>query len=77
VHIKTISKLSPAARAEFLDVVKRIEIKYKLKSYAIGMRSGNMRFNGGSVEHIHAQIIVGDITKIDHQPIKFKMSNTL
>jgi ATP adenylyltransferase len=74
-HVKSISELPKPARAEFLDVVSWIEKKYKLKSYAVGFRSGDFRFNGGSVEHLHAQVIVGDVSQPNYTPVRFKMSS--
>lgn len=74
-HVKTISDLTKVAKAEFLDLISQVESKYKFKSYALGMRSGDMRFNGGSVEHLHAQVIVGKVTKVPHEPVRFKMSS--
>jgi len=74
-HVKTISELPKSAQVEFLTLISQVERKFKLKSYAVGMRSGNIKFNAGSVEHLHAQIIVGDTSKPDHKPVRFKMSS--
>ena len=75
VHAATVSALPKDSQAEFLSVVAQCEKLYKLDSYALGMRSGDMRRNGGSVEHIHAHLIVGDTDDPKHEPVRFKMSN--
>lgn len=75
MHVKTVSELPAAIRAEFLNVVEQCEKWFDLKSYALAMRAGDMRYNGGSVEHIHAHIVVGDTNDPKHQPVRFKMSN--
>lgn len=74
-HKTTISELSPKAQAEFMKVISEIEQKYSLISYALAMRSGDMRRNGGTVEHIHAHIIVGDTDDPNHEPVRFKVSS--
>lgn len=74
-HVKTISELPTESMSEFLALVAACENKYKLASYAVGIRSGDMRLNGGSIEHLHAHLVVGDTNNPDHRPVRFKMSN--
>lgn len=74
-HVHILGKLSPAARADMVETVVKIEAKWKLTHYAIGMRSGDMRHTGGTVEHLHAHIVVGDTLKPNHEPVRFKMSS--
>ena len=75
-HVSTVSELSEAAQAEYLKVVSRVEKEFALKSYGIAMRSGDFRYNGGSVKHLHAHVLVGDFTDPDnHQKLKFKFSS--
>jgi ATP adenylyltransferase len=73
-HVATISKLTKAAQEDFLPSITKCEKKYKLTSYAIGIRSGDMRYNGGSIEHLHAHIVVGDVDDPTHETVRFKMS---
>lgn len=73
-HIKTLSELTPAAQAEFLPLISQLEKVYKLTSYAIGIRSGDMRYNGGSVEHLHAHLIVADPGYKGPESVRFRMS---
>jgi dihydrofolate reductase len=74
-HIKTFSELNLAEQADFGVIIARAESQWKLTSYALGMRSGDMHYNGGSVEHLHAHIVVGDINDPSHEPVRFKMSS--
>lgn len=74
-HAKDVSELPINAQEEFLPLVARVAKKYKLKSYAVAMRSGDMRYNGGSIEHIHAHLVVGDTDDPNHQPVRFKLSS--
>lgn len=75
-HVKTFSELPAAHQADFASAITQTEKKFKLTSYALGMRSGDMRYSGGSVEHLHAHIVVGDTDNKNHQPVRFKMSAT-
>ncbi|MDO8591905.1 MAG: HIT family protein [bacterium] len=74
-HVSIFSKLPKPAQAEFVGLVVRCEKHYKLVSYAMGIRAGDMRFNGGSIEHLHAHIVVGDTDNPKHEPVRFKMSH--
>ena len=74
-HVNTLSKLSPASRHDLIDTIVQAENKWSLTSYAVGIRSGDMRYNGGSVEHLHAHIIVGDTDDPNHEPVRFKVSS--
>lgn len=74
-HVGTFAELSPEARRDFADTVVRAEKKWDLKHYALGMRSGDMRYTGGTVEHLHAHIVVGDVDDPGHEPVRFKMSS--
>lgn len=75
-HVSTVSELSAAAKAEYLEVVAKVEEHFKLTSYGVAMRSGDFRYNGGSVKHLHAHIIVGDFSDpTNHHKVKFKLSS--
>jgi len=74
-HVPTIAELPPEAQSEFMPLVVKCETVYQLGSYALAMRSGDMRYNGGSIEHLHAHIIAGDVESPDHQPVRVKVSS--
>ena len=75
VHVKTVSELSPESRAELTELVVEVEKRYKLDTYAYCMRSGDMRYNGGSVEHLHAHIIVGQKDPEKFEKVRFKVAS--
>lgn len=77
IHVTTFAKLTQDAQADFGATISKIEDKWQLVSYALGMRSGNMHRNGGSVAHLHAHIVVGDVDDPDHEIVRFKMSSRL
>jgi ATP adenylyltransferase len=74
-HIKTLSELSKAAQEDFIPLISRCEEEFDLKSYAVGIRSGGMKKNGGSIEHLHVHIVVGDTDNPYHEVVRFKMSS--
>ncbi len=74
-HVKTLSDLSIDALHGLPEIIVTAEKKWQLTSYAVGIRSGDMTYNGGSVEHLHAHIIVGDPEHEDLEPVRFKMSS--
>lgn len=74
-HFKTVSELPEEVRREFLDIIAKIEKDHHLNSFAVGIRSGDMRFNGGTIEHLHAHIVVGKPRPGDSEPVRFKMSS--
>ncbi len=74
-HVKTLSDLNSEALHDLADTIVKIEKQWQLTSYGVGIRSGDMHYNGGSVEHIHAHIVVGDPENGDPEPVRFKMSS--
>ncbi|MCH7597620.1 HIT domain-containing protein [Patescibacteria group bacterium] len=58
-HIEHISDLKKEAWYELLSHVTWASKKFKLKGETLLMRYGNTRYNGASVNHLHAQIISG------------------
>lgn len=75
IHRSTVADLPTEYQADFLPTVSRVEKMLGLTSYALAMRSGDMHRNGGTVDHIHAHIVVGDTESPDHKPVRFKMSS--
>jgi ATP adenylyltransferase len=73
-HVRFIRELSPDARTDMMAVLVEIEQRWQLPSYAIGMRVGDPAQNGGSVEHMHAHVIVGD-RNASGELVRFKMTS--
>jgi ATP adenylyltransferase len=74
-HVATVSKLPKSAQQEFMPLVFRCESLYQLGSYAIALRSGDMRYNASSIQHLHAHLVTGDVDNPDHQPVRVKLSS--
>lgn len=74
-HVNTLSDLPLPAQKELIPLIAKVAKQQGLDSYAVGIRSGDMRYNGGTVEHLHAHIVVGDPDNPDPEPVRFKMSS--
>ncbi len=75
-HIEKISKIKPQAWTELQKIIGWAEKRYELESGALGIRFGDPKRNGASVDHLHAHIITADVTdKNDpkYKPIRFKL----
>lgn len=58
-HTTTFANLTPAAHAELLKLFGSEIKKRGIKGGAMFMRFGDTDYTGGSVEHLHAQLISG------------------
>lgn len=76
-HVRDIAQLPYAAGAELFSVVCRLNESLGIESGAVVIRTGDMRGNGGSIEHLHIHYIVGDVSDPDHQPIRVKISSVI
>ncbi len=74
VHAESLNELPDDAGTQLLNILQRIEKDYQIKSGAIFIRFGNPMYNGGSVNHLHAHIIVPDIgPNKDWEKIRVKL----
>ncbi len=58
-HLTNSNELSPEAWSELQKHVTWLNEEYKIDSGTLLMRSGDMKKNGATVLHLHAQYIVG------------------
>lgn len=58
-HINTPKEISPEAAADLFGLLSWATETYTIQGGSFFMRFGNMHWNGSSVEHLHAQLIVG------------------
>ncbi len=75
-HVEKISEIKPEAWGELKKIIDWAEKKYELDSGAIGLRFGNPKKNGATVDHLHCHIITADITDRDdpkYRPVRFRV----
>lgn len=58
-HVANIDEVSPEEWSALKTVVSDLEKKHHLKGATLFMRHGDTRYTGGSVTHLHAQLVSG------------------
>lgn len=59
-HAESIMDLRPEAGQSLFEILHRIETDHHITSGAVFLRFGDPLYNGGSVNHLHFQLIVPD-----------------
>ncbi|OGF76398.1 hypothetical protein A3H65_01195 [Candidatus Giovannonibacteria bacterium RIFCSPLOWO2_02_FULL_45_14] len=75
-HAEKISQVKPEAWAELKKIIDWAEEKYKLESGVLGMRFGDPKRNGATVDHLHGHIVTANITDREdpkYRPVRFRM----
>lgn len=75
-HVEKLSEISPEAAKELIDLAKWAEDKYQMLGGGIGLRFGDIGINGGTVLHLHAHIIMAEITDKndpEYEKVRFKV----
>lgn len=75
-HIEKLYEISPEAAKELIELTQWAEKKYQMLGGGIGLRFGDIGINGGTVLHLHAHIIMAEITdKNDpkYEKVRFKV----
>ena len=75
VHVPDILALSESALADFWKALAWVRENYALQFYGLGMRCGNCMFTGGTIEHLHVHVVVGDVEDPEHEPVCLKLSS--
>lgn len=71
-HVVSFDELPDSAGAELWSLQRMLKDRHAPLATATVMRSGDMRYNGGSVAHLHAHfVILGDAPA---QTVRFKVS---
>lgn len=74
-HVADISQLPLEAGAELFEIYGILKMRYELEGAALIIRTGDMRRNGGSIAHLHAHLVEGDVESPEHKPVRFKISS--
>ncbi len=71
-HVAAFEELPDEAGAELWAIRRELAARLGARAYATVERSGDMRFNGGSVEHLHVHMVA-----LDAEPaatVRFRVS---
>lgn len=74
VHVKDIAELPAQAKDDFWNVLDWSRARWDMAFYGLGVRCGDFRYTGATLEHVHVHLIVGDVFDPDHEPIRMKFS---
>ena len=58
-HIQTLSLISPEEAQDLFGLLSWAIDTYSIEGGSFFMRFGDMEWNGSSVQHLHAQLVVG------------------
>lgn len=72
-HITTLSEISPEASKDLFSVLSATVEEYKIPGGAFFIRFGDTRYNGSSVQHLHAQLLMGDADAPGHEKVRVKL----
>ena len=74
-HVTDLADLSAEAREDFWAILRLVRDRYAITHYGLGVRNGDLRFTGGTIEHLHVHVVVGDVDDPDHEPVRMKFSS--
>ncbi len=58
-HLTEITDISPASWAELLKVIAWLKKYLKVKGASLFVRSGDMKYTGATLDHIHFHLLIG------------------
>jgi ATP adenylyltransferase len=58
-HARDLLELSDEVRADFWVALAALAEASELRYYGLGVRNGDCRFTGATVEHVHAHVLAG------------------
>jgi len=72
-HAVRLAELEPAAGQELFVFLAELEKGLALPGGGFSVRFGDTNYSAGSVNHLHAQLIVPDITRPGFKPVRVKL----
>ena len=72
-HVTLTSEIEPEATKDLFELISWAEKKYRMVGGSFFVRFGKSEITGGSVDHFHAQLIVGNAKGTDKKYDKLKV----
>jgi ATP adenylyltransferase len=72
-HAASLLDLPEEVRADFWAALAAVVDKYQLSYYGLGVRNGDCRFTGATIEHVHAHVLVASGADGD-PPVRMRFS---
>lgn len=76
-HISNVTELSKKEWEDLKNIIDWVIKKEKIKGGGLFLRFGDNKYNGGTLEHLHFQIIVGDSDDTEKEEKREKLKVTL
>nr|AIA17766.1 Scavenger mRNA decapping enzyme C-term binding [uncultured bacterium] len=73
-HVEKLREVTPEMWEELGRALIWIEVEHEIRSGALAMRFGEIDYNGATVAHLHAHVIVGDHDAPDFETVRFKVA---
>jgi ATP adenylyltransferase len=74
-HVSDFLELPDEALADFWRALLWIRRTFALEYYGLGVRCGDCQNTGGTIQHLHVHVIVGNVEDPGHEPVRFKLSS--
>jgi diadenosine tetraphosphate (Ap4A) HIT family hydrolase len=65
-----LEQISPEAMGEVITLAQWLTKKFSIPGGALALRFGDTNYSGGTVDHLHWQFIVPDITAPDYEKVR-------
>jgi ATP adenylyltransferase len=75
-HIENISDLPAEAYAELMEHFQWAIKERNISGGGVSMRFGDSDKSGGTVKHLHAQLVEPDIDAPDYEPVRIKIGKS-
>lgn len=75
LHVSDLLALPEDVLADFWVALRWVQDNYALEFYGLGVRCGDCRYTGGTIQHLHVHVIVGDVEDPEHEPVRLKLSS--
>lgn len=72
-HITTPGKLVPGAAEDLFKLLSGAVQKYEIPGGSFFMRFGDGHYNGSSVNHLHAQLLMGNVGAPGYEKVRVKL----
>jgi len=74
-HASDLTGLPAATQRDFWQALAAVVRDYQLTYYGLGVRNGDCRYTGATIEHVHAHLMVGDPDPASAGPIRMRFSS--
>jgi ATP adenylyltransferase len=73
-HATDLTGLPGDAQQDFWQVLAAVVRDHQLTYYGLGVRNGDCRYTGATIEHVHAHLLVGDADPAGAGPVRMRFS---